>query len=89
MRSRRKIVALALSAAVAVSLGGAGSPRTFKDCTALHKSYPNGIAKSAKAAAHPFPFWIRVRPPVVDANAYAANKKLDRDNDGLACEVGR
>jgi hypothetical protein len=84
-----KIAAVALAGAVTISLGGAGSPRTFKDCNAVHAVYPNGVAKSASAAAHPFPFWIKIKAPTIDAATYGANKKLDRDNDGLMCEVGR
>jgi hypothetical protein len=84
-----KIAAVALAGAVTISLGGAGSPRTFKDCNVVHTVYPNGVAKSASAAAHPFPSWIKIKSAAVDAGTYAANKKLDRDNDGVVCEVGR
>jgi hypothetical protein len=91
MKPRHKAAVLAACAVLAVTMGGAAdaAPRAFADCNVLHVSYPNGVAKTAKAAAHPFPFWIRIRPPVVDASTYSANKKLDRDNDGIACEVAR
>jgi hypothetical protein len=84
-----KIAAVALAGAVTISLGGAGSPQTFKNCTLLNVTYPNGVAKSAKAATHPSPFWVKIKAPVVNAVVYATNKKMDRDNDGIACEVGR
>jgi hypothetical protein len=84
-----KIAAMALAGAITISLGGAGSPPTFKNCTVLNVAYPNGVAKTAKAATHPSPAWVKIKPPVVDAVVYAANKKMDRDQDGIACEVGR
>jgi hypothetical protein len=55
----------------------------------MHRAYGNGAAKSSSAAARPSPTWIKIKPPVVNASAYTANRKLDRDNDGIACEVAR
>jgi hypothetical protein len=91
MTTRRKAAVLAACAALAVGLGGAAQagPRTFGDCNAMHAGFPYGVARTANAAAHPFPFWIRIRPPAVDLSTYTANRKLDRDNDGIACEVAR
>jgi hypothetical protein len=91
MTSRRKTAVLAVCAVFAVSLGGAAQagPRTFSDCNAMHRPYPSGVATTAKAAKHPFPFWIRIKSPAIDASTYAANKKLDRDRDGIVCEVAR
>jgi hypothetical protein len=89
----RRSAALILASVLAVSglANGAAqaSARAFGDCTAMHRVYAAGVAKSTTAAAHPIPSWAKIKAPVVDAATYAANKKLDRDNDGIACEVGR
>jgi hypothetical protein len=87
MKSRAVVVALSVVAGLGLIGPAAAGPRTFKDCNSLNAVYVNGVAKSAKAAASPVPRWIKIRPPLVDANTYAANRKLDRDNDGIACEV--
>lgn len=90
MTSRRGaslILAAVLGVTVLADGAANAAGRQFSDCTALHVVYPTGVAKSATTKASPF--WIRIRPPAVDANVYAANKKLDRDNDGIVCEVAR
>jgi hypothetical protein len=70
--------ALAVVAAVAAPSDAAA--RTFRNCTALHKVYPHGVAKSRAAAkAHGW-------EAKVSASLYKANKKMDRDRDGVACE---
>ena len=87
---RTRFVAVA---AVIVTLTGAfaapaqaATPK-FKNCTAMHKTYKNGVAKSAHAATHAKPANIRV--PKVSTALYAAHRGLDRDKDGVACEVKR
>ena len=62
----------------------------YKNCTALNKVYPGGVSqkgavdmtkkKGKLVAASP------KKSPVVDDAVYEANKKLDRDKDGIACE---
>jgi Excalibur calcium-binding domain len=92
MTSRRRasvVLAAVLGASVLVSGAAHASVRQFRDCTAMHAVYPNGVARSVSAAQHPWPFWVRIRPPAVDANLYGANKRLDRDYDSVACEVAR
>lgn len=56
------------------------SSTKFKDCAALLKQFPNGVAKNRKAAA--------ASGAQVNAKIYAANRGLDRDNNGVACEKG-
>ncbi|MDQ6600733.1 excalibur calcium-binding domain-containing protein [Bacillus salipaludis] len=56
---------------------------TYKNCTALNKVYKGGVAKSSKirnkgGKTHYKPF--------VSSALYNANKKSDRDKDGIACE---
>ncbi len=66
-----------------------GAPQTtyaaakkFKNCTELNKVYPGGVAKPGavnKGGA-------TKKEPTIDAALYKANKKSDRDGDGIACE---
>lgn len=56
--------------------------RAFANCTELLGTYPNGVARSEQAAAG------LKRKPFVHAGLYEANKKMDRDQDGVACEQG-
>ena len=56
--------------------------KMFKNCTELNKVYPGGVAKPGavnKGGA-------TKKEPTIDAALYKANKKSDRDNDGIACE---
>jgi hypothetical protein len=58
---------------------------TFTSCTTLRAVYPAGVKRAGatntgkKARGH----------RVVDDATYRANKSLDHDKDGLACEVSR
>ena len=56
--------------------------KKFKNCTELNKVYPGGVA---------LPGAINVggatkKEPKYDKALYIANKKSDRDGDGIACE---
>jgi len=53
---------------------------SFKDCSALNKTYPNGVAQSAVAAKK------QKSAPKVSASVYKSYAKLDVDKDGTACE---
>jgi predicted peptidase len=69
-------VALSLFAAAPVS---AEVPmRSFKNCTALKKVYPRGVANTKKAA--------KLTGAKYAPSIYKANKKMDRDGDNAACE---
>jgi hypothetical protein len=87
MKSR--VIIFAVSAVTVLSVAGSAQAgaRSFANCASMSSVYANGVARTAKAASHPFPFWIRVRAPWVDTNTYNANRRLDRDGDGIACEV--
>ena len=87
----RKIVAVVLVAGAAlvvpaVSADAATKPPVkYKNCTALNKAYKHGVGKpKAKDAV------ARGQKPVTDFGVnlalYTANKGLDRDKDGIACE---
>ncbi|KZM54945.1 calcium-binding protein [Aeribacillus pallidus] len=57
--------------------------KKFKNCTQLNKVYKGGVAKSAKVKNKGGKTRYK---PYVSSSLYNANKKLDRDKDGIACE---
>jgi hypothetical protein len=63
----------------------------YKNCTAMHKKYAGGVAKSSKVRNTKTVAGHKVHAksshkPKVSAALYSANKGLDRDKDGIACE---
>jgi Excalibur calcium-binding domain len=82
---------LALAVTAGVGIGGpayAAGPVKFKNCDTMHAAaFINGVAKSGASAVRPSPRWVKIKTPAVDSALYSANKKLDRDSDGIACEV--
>ena len=54
----------------------------FKNCTELRKVYPGGVALPGAVNAG----GVTKKEPKYDAALYKANKKSDRDGDGIACE---
>ena len=53
----------------------------FRNCTAMHRVWHHGVARS-RAAARRDGHGAAVRPAI-----YRANKSSDRDHDGVACEA--
>ena len=79
-------IALVLSGGVATSSAASAAPnaKKFANCKALNKKYPHGVgkrgAKDRTSSAYKVTNFKR-------SNAlYKANKKSDRDKDGIACE---
>jgi Excalibur calcium-binding domain len=74
-------LAIGLGAAlVAVPSEAQAAPARYRSCAALAEVHPGGVAKSRAADA---------RTPgvqVVSRALYRANRSLDRDRDGVACE---
>ena len=71
-----------------LSGGPAGAATTFANCTAMHKKYPHGVGKSG-ARDLISGRYIRGKSVTtfkVSTALYTANKKSDRDKDGVACE---
>ena len=58
------------------------SAKVFKNCTELNKVYPGGVAKPGAVNIG----GATKKAPKNDKFLYAANKKSDRDGDGIACE---
>lgn len=59
-----------------------GAPRVFKNCTELNKIYPGGVALPGAVNSG----GLTKKEPKYDKALYNANKKSDRDKDGIACE---
>ena len=58
------------------------STKVFKNCTELNKVYPGGVALPGAVNAG----GMTKLTPKFDKKLYEANKKSDRDKDGIACE---
>ena len=71
----RKVLVLSLFAALFLS----PILTKYKNCDALRKKYPYGVAASAAS--------VGTTKATVNAKVYSANRNLDRDKDGVACET--
>ena len=74
-----------LSGQAALAAPVTTSAKTYANCDALHKKYPHGVAKKGardKVSGSTKP----VTNFTVNTAVYNANKKSDRDKDGVACE---
>lgn len=56
--------------------------KVFKNCTELNKIYPGGVALPGAVNSG----GMIKKEPKYDKGLYNANKKSDRDKDGIACE---
>ena len=56
--------------------------KVFKNCTELNKVYPGGVALPGAVNAG----GATKLTPKYDKKLYTANKKSDREKDGIACE---
>ncbi|HZG84631.1 excalibur calcium-binding domain-containing protein [Paenibacillus sp.] len=65
------------------SASAAEKAKTYKNCTELNKDYPGGVAMSAVVKNKG---GKTKHKPYVSKDLYEANKKSDRDKDGIACE---
>ncbi len=83
-RSLATIASIVVAAALGLAAPADAAARKFPTCAALHKAHPNGIARSTYAATHARP--KSIQKPKVSKALYQANRKLDRDGDGVACE---
>ncbi len=76
------VVGIALVLGFSVLPISQASAKTFKNCTELNKVYPGGVALPGavnKGGATKL-------APKTSKKLYDANKKSDRDKDGIACE---
>lgn len=80
---RRVIAAIALVISIPMAGPVAASkpaPKKFANCTALLKTYKNGVASTKKAKGK--------TKAVVNAAVYKLHKKLDVDGNGILCDAG-
>ncbi|MGN8051187.1 excalibur calcium-binding domain-containing protein [Curtobacterium sp. 22159] len=89
------VTAAATVLAASVVVGGASTAQaaatTYANCTAVHKVYSGGIAKKSvtknRVTSKGKVSYRALQGTVKKDDAlYSANKKLDADGDGIACE---
>lgn len=80
----KKTMTLSIALVVALSVIpiSQASAKTFKNCTELNKVYPGGVALPGAVNKG----GTTKLTPKYDKKLYTANKKSDRDKDGIACE---
>jgi hypothetical protein len=80
------VTAVAAGSMLAVASPGADSATHYKNCAAMHADWPHGVGKLF-ARDH---VADKKDKPVttfhLSIGLYSANKKLDADHDGIACE---
>ena len=80
---RTKLLLVSVSLGLLLSTTPAHSAtKVFKNCTELNKMYPGGVALPGAVNAG----GTTKLTPKYDKALYTANKKSDRDKDGIACE---
>lgn len=76
------IVAALIGMTTGVAPASQAASKVFKNCTELNNFYPGGVALpgaiNSGGATKQEPFFSK--------SIYLANKKSDRDKDGIACE---
>jgi hypothetical protein len=75
-------LALIFSLLIPVVSQANAAAKKFKNCTELNKIYPGGVALPGAVNAG----GVTKKEPKYDKALYTANKKSDRDGDGIACE---
>ena len=75
-------IALVATALMLTSSPVQAAAKVFKNCTELNKVYPGGVAFPGAVNAG----GMTKLTPKFNKKLYEANKKSDRDKDGIACE---
>lgn len=80
----KKLLSTVIAIGICLSLvpSSHASARVFKNCTELNKFYPGGVALPGAVNAG----GLTNKEPKYNKALYLANKKSDRDKDGIACE---
>jgi hypothetical protein len=76
------VASICLGLVIAFPTQSNAAAKKFKNCTELNKVYPGGVALPGAVNAG----GATKKEPKYDKALYAANKKSDRDGDGIACE---
>jgi hypothetical protein len=79
---RIKLTLALVVAALLLPPTAAQAYKVFKNCTELNKVYPGGVALPGAVNAG----GMTKLAPKFNKKLYEANKKSDRDKDGIACE---
>ena len=82
MKQRKVALAIGLNFVLIFSSPGAFAAKTFRNCTELNKVHKGGVALPGavnQGGATKY-------EPKYNKALYMANKKSDRDKDGIACE---
>ena len=79
---RIKLTLALVFAALLLPPTAAQASKVFKNCTELNKVYPGGVALPGAVNAG----GMTKLTPKFNKKLYDANKKSDRDKDGIACE---
>lgn len=80
--SKSLVVFISLGMTLGLSPQSHAAAKVFKNCTELNKVYPGGVALPGAVNSGGETKMI----PTYDKSLYLANKKSDRDKDGIACE---
>ncbi|QIM20344.1 excalibur calcium-binding domain-containing protein [Phycicoccus sp. HDW14] len=81
------VAAATLALVTATAAPASAVPAKWKNCTTVNKKYPHGVGKAkAKDKTSGKPVNTFTRSDKIYAEAMRANKGLDRDKDGIACE---
>ena len=75
-------VSICLGLVLSVAPSSQAAAKVFKNCSELNKVYPGGVALPGAVNSG----GITKKEPKYDKALYSANKKSDRDKDGIACE---
>jgi hypothetical protein len=98
MKGKNRIIAALAGAGImagglviAAPADANAAPTKYRSCAAMNKAYAGGVAKSSSAKNTKTVRGKKVAAksvyrPKVNAALYNANKGLDRDRDGIACE---
>jgi hypothetical protein len=76
------VASICLGLVIAFPSHSNAAAKQFKNCTELNKVYPGGVALPGAVNAG----GVTKKEPKYDKALYTANKKSDRDGDGIACE---
>jgi hypothetical protein len=76
------IITISLGLTFGLISSGQAAAKVFKNCTELNKVYPGGVALPGAINTG----GATKKEPRYNKALYSANKKSDRDKDGIACE---
>ena len=79
---RLLIATISLGLTLGLVHSSQAAAKVFKNCTELNKVYPGGVALPGAVNSG----GVTKKEPKYDKALYNANKKSDRDKDGIACE---